>query len=1021
MAKNTFDKSLKEALNTIEQIKNGMIQVDKTILEAAKSAKTLASTPLDKGTPKELNDRLQKSATYRKQVNIQLKEQARLEKALASAQAKFYSAQSSHNKDLQKTRFETNQLNKKYREQAVLSSKLATEYQKQSVVLNQLRRRYKDVALVQGENSKEARKLQREIQQLDGRLKKVDANVGQFQRSVGNYGKAWSKAGSLISSAMAAFGVVSAVDIGRQIFQQVKEIDALNKALAQVTENSENFSQAQGFIKDLAEETGVQINTLQKAYTKFYASAKVTNLTLAETQDIFRQTAKAGAVLGLSTEEVNGAIRALEQILSKGKVQAEEIRGQLGERLPGAFQILAKSMGLTTQELSKQLELGNVISEEVLPGFANELEKTFSLDKIDKVETLAAAQGRLSNSFNQAIRSMEEGNNFISKTLIKTFDSLGEKITDTTEDIQDFGVEVTSSTNYFTGMYESIRKLVRESDLLTGALNNTVNVLYIIKGLLSISIFEFWGELLRGVTTTIKSFTESLGQLKDEVSDFYNTFKSGGIFKAFEELEGWNTRVKDAFAGAWSSAYSDVKINRKKIQEEIDQFVKDNGSLAPLAPGQKLKYFDITNSYEEKEDKNADAIDKTNKKLKERKDIDSISEIREGNLEIKKSIGYFEDLIQVAEKTADSISDPVAWKKLQDQIKEFKKAIEDIKGNGDVFDGIEIEIGDSALNSDAIFAGMENLSGLIGEDMQALMNEFASSYEWDYNEFVKWSQKKIEQADEENKLKKEKLADWMQYAGDVVYEIGSLAMAFSERKIQKYEDEIQKNNEMYENWLENENLTDTERKQLEKERAEREKALQKKIAKEKEKQAKIDKATAAFSIAINTAAAIVEALPNIPLSIAIGALGAIQLATVLAKPIPKYKHGRKGGEAELAEVGDGGKSEVVTDSQGRFKYITPNKPTYTYLDKGDNVISSVPEYLEGLTLDKLNQAAIMTSLQSQAKALNNRQTEQNFNKEILKAIQEGNNKKQTPPPAPNYGRLASEFAKEMNFIRRRDV
>lgn len=305
--------------------------------------------------------------------------------------------------------------------------------------------------------------------------------------------------------------------------------------------------------------------------------------------------------------------------------------------------------------------------------------------------------------------------------------------------------------------------------------------------------------------------------------------------------------------------------------------------------------------------------------------------------------------------------------------------------------------------------------------MQSLMNEFASSYEWDYNEFVKWSQKKIEQADEENKLKKEKLADWMQYAGDVVYEVGSLAMAFSERKIQKYEDEIQKNNEMYETWLENENLTEAERKQMEKERAQREKELQKKIAKEKEKQAKIDKATAAFQIAINTASAVVEALPNIPLSIAIGALGAIQLATVLAKPIPKYKHGRKGGKAELAEVGDGGVSEVVTDSQGKFKYITPNKPTYTFLEQGDNVISSVPEYLEGLTLDKLNQAAIMTSLQSQAKALNDRQTQQNLDKEILKAIQEGNNKKQTPPPAPDYDRLARQIASELQFTKRRDV
>ena len=192
----------------------------------------------------------------------------------------------------------------------------------------------------------------------------------------------------------------SASIIAKEIFELTKEIDGLDKALLQVTETQAGFMQAQSFISSLSDEAGVEINSLQKAYTKFYAAAKTTNLTLEETQNIFRQTAKAGAVLGLSTDDINGSMKALEQILSKGKVQAEEIRGQLGERLPGAFQILAKSMGLTTAQLSKQLELGNVLSDEVLPGFAKELEKTFGLDAVDRVDTLTAAQNRLSVAVN---------------------------------------------------------------------------------------------------------------------------------------------------------------------------------------------------------------------------------------------------------------------------------------------------------------------------------------------------------------------------------------------------------------------------------------------------------------------------------------------------------------------------------------------------------------------------------------------------------------------------------------------
>ena len=55
----------------------------------------------------------------------------------------------------------------------------------------------------------------------------------------------------------------------------------------------------------------------------------------------------------LSAYESEGAFKALEQMLSKGKVSAEELRGQLGERIPGAFQIAARAMGMTTSELDK--------------------------------------------------------------------------------------------------------------------------------------------------------------------------------------------------------------------------------------------------------------------------------------------------------------------------------------------------------------------------------------------------------------------------------------------------------------------------------------------------------------------------------------------------------------------------------------------------------------------------------------------------------------------------------------------
>lgn len=67
---------------------------------------------------------------------------------------------------------------------------------------------------------------------------------------------------------------------------------------------------------------------------------------------------------------MQGAFLALGQMISKGKVQAEELRGQLGERLPGAFQLAAKAMNMTTAELDKFMADGKLTAEELLPKLA---------------------------------------------------------------------------------------------------------------------------------------------------------------------------------------------------------------------------------------------------------------------------------------------------------------------------------------------------------------------------------------------------------------------------------------------------------------------------------------------------------------------------------------------------------------------------------------------------------------------------------------------------------------------------
>ena len=131
------------------------------------------------------------------------------------------------------------------------------------------------------------------------------------------------------------------------------------------------------FLRQESDRLGLQLDTTAQQYTKLAVSAKGTKLEGQAIRDIFIGVAQASTVLGLSAADTGGVLTAVEQIISKGKVSAEELRGQLGERLPGAFQMAARAINVTTAELDAMLVKGDLTAEQLLPALALELNKTF--------------------------------------------------------------------------------------------------------------------------------------------------------------------------------------------------------------------------------------------------------------------------------------------------------------------------------------------------------------------------------------------------------------------------------------------------------------------------------------------------------------------------------------------------------------------------------------------------------------------------------------------------------------------
>lgn len=201
-----------------------------------------------------------------------------------------------------------------------------------------------------------------------------------------------------------------------------------------------------------------------------------------------------------------------------------------------------------------------------------------------------------------------------------------------------------------------------------------------------------------------------------------------------------------------------------------------------------------------------------------------------------------------------------------------------------------------------------------------------------------------------------KISEGIQMAAEILNGFSELGSAIFDRKISEIEKEQEANEKSGEEEIERiEKLAEKgaitteeaeERKRVaEKKTAAKNKELEKQKADLQTRQAKFDKANNIMQTIMNTAAGIMKTIAEVGLPAAIpfiattSALGAIQLATIIAQPIPKYAKGTDNHPGGLAIVGDGGKHEAVVTDKGT--YITPNVPTLIDLPRRAKVIPDV--------------------------------------------------------------------------------
>jgi len=198
--------------------------------------------------------------------------------------------------------------------------------------------------------------------------------IGQFFRDAGS---------NLFNRFLGPGAVLGGVySMGRFIVESVQADIAMQRIRNTLKTASGSARQAAGdfeFLLAASKRIGFSFADNADHFARFSIAAKNAGLTASATRNVFTSVMEAAASMGLSSERTGEAMLALEQMLSKGVVSAQELRLQLGNALPSAVNTMAKALGITVAQLFRALEAGSLNSADAVQKFAAQLKKDFNL------------------------------------------------------------------------------------------------------------------------------------------------------------------------------------------------------------------------------------------------------------------------------------------------------------------------------------------------------------------------------------------------------------------------------------------------------------------------------------------------------------------------------------------------------------------------------------------------------------------------------------------------------------------
>ena len=397
---------------------------------------------------------------------------------------------------------------------------------------------------------------------LNGPLGGVAARFSAFASVIKRSGV---ETAAFIAGATAGVFVVS--KLAGATLQAGIQIDTLRQTFLAVTGASVLAEQSLKDVESIANKAGLNFVGLAKDYGSFTAAVKNSNISGAEGKKIFETFAQAAGKLQLPGEQATRIFKALEQIISKGKVGSEELRQQLGDALPGAFAIAANASKKTAAEFTKMVENGEVTSDFLIK-FAKEVKKSLNIDETPN-KSFTASTERLKTSYTLLLAEFDK-----TAGISSTAGSFLDKLTGTFKFLRDNIHNVIGVLGALTGAFVSlaIPKLI---PLVTGLVGAFTALRGAVVGLSLASI----ATSAAGLLTTLNPLTLALTAAAGGFLLFKNASQGTsdnlqGAIKDAQELTNVLNRTGKALGSIGDPTRNKLEDSLSKSRAELNGIVE---------------------------------------------------------------------------------------------------------------------------------------------------------------------------------------------------------------------------------------------------------------------------------------------------------------------------------------------------------------------------------------------------------------------------------------------------------------